>query len=194
MSRYDADDVYCIPGSSVLKNKAGITDQDLLDEYEGDFTAIRILELSQAPIDGAFDLTHLCAIHRYLFQDVYDWAGEVRTVDIIRGDSRFCNVRQIHSYSTTVFKTLQSESYLVDLATQEFSGRLAHYLAEINAIHPFREGNGRVQRIFISQLAAHAGYALDYSALDQTEVYHVMKSSFLGNEQPLAELISSMII
>ena len=94
MSRYDADDVYCIPGTAVLKNKAGITDQDLLDEYEGDFTAIRLLELTQNPIQDFFDLAHLCKIHSYLFQDVYEWAGEVRSVDIIRGDSRFCNVRQ----------------------------------------------------------------------------------------------------
>jgi len=89
MSRYDADDVYCIPDTAVLKNKAGITDQDQLDEYEGDFTAIRLLELTQNPVEGSFDLAHLCKIHQYLFQDVYEWAGEVRTVDIIRGDSRF---------------------------------------------------------------------------------------------------------
>lgn len=110
MSRYDADDVYCIPGTAVLKNKAGITDQDLLDEYEGDFTAIRLLELTQDPVEGFFDLAHLCKIHQYLFQDVYDWAGEVRSVDIIRGDSRFCNVRQIQSYSNTVFSALAAEN------------------------------------------------------------------------------------
>ena len=74
MSRYDADDVYCIPGTAVLKNKAGITDQDQLDEYEGDFTAIRLLELTQNPVEGSFDLAHLCKIHQYLFQDVYEWA------------------------------------------------------------------------------------------------------------------------
>jgi cell filamentation protein len=72
MSRYDADDVYCIPGTAVLKNKAGITDQDQLDEYEGDFTAIRLLELAQNPIEGSFDLAHICKIHQHLFQDVYD--------------------------------------------------------------------------------------------------------------------------
>ena len=106
MSRYDADDVYCFPGTAVLKNKAGITDQDLLDEYEGDFTAIRLLELTQSPVEGSFDLAHLCKIHQYLFQDVYEWAGEVRSVDIIRGDSCFCNVRQIQSYSNTIFSAL----------------------------------------------------------------------------------------
>lgn len=193
MSRYDADDVYCIPGTAVLKNKAGITDQDLLDEYEGDFTAIRLLELTQDPAEGSFDLTHLCKIHQYLFQDVYDWAGEVRSVDIIRGDSRFCNVRQIPSYSNTVFSALAAENYLRNLEPKVFASRLAHYLSEINAIHPFREGNGRVQRLFISQVAEHAGYALDFSALDQASLYPVMQASFLGNEEPLSELIFKII-
>ena len=193
MSRYDADDVYCIPGTAVLKNKAGITDQDLLDEYEGDFTAIRLLEHTQNPIQGSFDLAHLCKIDSYLFQDVYDWAGEVRSVDIIRGDSRFCNVRQIQSYSHTIFSALSAEKYLVNLEPAVFANRLAHYLSEVNAIHPFREGNGRVQRLFISQLAEHAGYSLDYSALDQAELYPVMQASFLGDERPLSELILKII-
>jgi cell filamentation protein len=193
MSRYDADDVYCIPGTAVLKNKAGITDQNFLDEYEGDFTAIRLLELTQNPIEGAFDLAHLCKIHQYLFQDVFEWAGKIRSVDIIRGDSRFCNVRQIQSYSNTVFSALAAEKYLVNLEPKAFVRRLAHFLSEINAIHPFREGNGRVQRLFISQLAEQAGYPLDFSALDQAELYPVMQASFLGNEQPLKDLILKII-
>ena len=193
MSRYDADDTYCIPGTAVLKNKAGIKDQDQLDEYEGDFTAIRLIELTQNPVEGSYDLAHLCKIHQYLFQDVYEWAGEIRSVDITRGESRFCNVRHIQSYSNTVFSALAAEKYLVDLEPKDFANRLAHYLSEINAIHPFREGNGRVQRLFISQLAEHAGYSLDYSALDQTGLYLVMQKSFLGNIQPLADLIFKII-
>lgn len=193
MSRYDADDVYCIPGTAVLKNKAGITDPNLLDEFEGDFTAIRILELTQNPIPGQFDLTHLCAIHAYLFQDIYDWAGEIRRVDISRSGSRFCNVRQIRSYSNALFSALKAEKYLVGMEVREISDRLAHYLSEINAIHPFREGNGRVQRFFISQLADQAGYFLDYSALDQATIYAVMQTSFSGDESPLADLILKII-
>jgi cell filamentation protein len=159
-SRYDADDVYCIPGTAVLKNKAGITNQGLLDEYEADFTAIRILELAHTPVEGSFDLEHLC---------------------------------KIHAYSNTVFKALAAENYLNGLEPTAFARRLAHYLSEINAIHPFGEGNGRVQRLFISQLAEQAGYTLDYSALGQEEIYPVMQASFLGNEQPLAELILKIV-
>jgi cell filamentation protein len=193
MSRYDADDIYCIPGTSVLKNKAGITEQDLLDEYEADYTTVRIIELAQNPIVGQFDLAHLCRIHRHVFQDVYEWAGQVRNVDIFRGDSRFCNVRQINAYSKKIFDMLKNEGHLLGLPPTDFAGRLAHYLAEINAIHPFREGNGRVQRLFISQLADQAGYFLDYSALSQSDVYPAMQASFSGDERPLAQLILQII-
>jgi len=193
MSRYDADDIYCIPGTSVLKNKAGITEQDLLDEYEADYTTVRIIELAQNPIPGQFDLAHLCRIHRHVFQDVYEWAGQVRNVDIFRGDSRFCNVRQINAYSKKIFDTLKNEGHLFGLPPTDFAARLAHYLAEINAIHPFREGNGRVQRLFISQLADQAGYFLDYSALSQSDVYPAMQASFSGDEHPLAQLILQII-
>ena len=194
MSRYDADDTYCIPGSPVLKNKAGITDQALLDQFEADFTTIRIIELAQNPVEGAFDLDHLCKIHFRIFQDVYEWAGQIRTVDIIRGESRFCNVLQIFSYSDRLFETLRKEDFLVGLSLDDTSLRLAHYLSEINAIHPFREGNGRVQRLFASQLAEQAGFTLDYAALNQAEVYQVMQASFFGNEKPLAELIAKIIV
>jgi cell filamentation protein len=193
MSRYDADDHYCIPGTSVLRNKAGITDQQLLDEFEADYTTVRIIELAQTPLKGDFDLQHLCNIHRQIFQDVYEWAGQVRTVDIFRAESRFCNVRQIAPYSKRVFSALKDEKYLNGLERIQVSGRLAHYLSEINAIHPFREGNGRVQRLFISQLATQSGYTLDYSDLQRQEVYQVMQASFLGDEVPLSRLIAKII-
>ena len=189
MSRYDADDTYCLPGSSVLKNKAGISDQDLLDQYEADFTAVRLLELAKNPVEGRFDLDHLCQIHRYLFQDIYEWAGSIRTVDIVRGDSRFCNVRHIQTYSDTVFSSLRDEDYLKALSKKQFAARAAHYFSEINAIHPFREGNGRVQRVFMSQLAENAGFSVSYAALGRTEMYSAMEAAFFGDEKPLATLL-----
>ena len=84
MSRYDADDTYCYPGTSVLRNKAGIKDAVELDLYEGELSTLRSIELLEQPINGDFDLGHLCSIHFALFQDIYDWAGEIRSVDISR--------------------------------------------------------------------------------------------------------------
>lgn len=189
MSRYDADDTYCLPGSSVLKNKAGISDQDLLDQFEADITAVRLLELAQNPLEGDFNLEHMCKIHRYLFQDIYEWAGSIRTVDISRGESRLCNVRQIETYAANLFSSLKAEGHLQDLNKDIFAERAAHYLSEINAIHPFREGNGRVQRLFMSQLAENAGFVLSYSALSRAEMYSAMEAAFFGDEKTLADLI-----
>lgn len=103
MSRYETSDSDLYPDSAVLRNKADIRDQATLDAFEADITTVRILELAQNPIQGRFDLPHLKAIHGHVFQDVFAWAGEIRTVDITRGKSRFANVNQIESYAQTVF-------------------------------------------------------------------------------------------
>lgn len=193
MSRYDADNSYCYPESAVLRNKGGFTDQALLDHFEADFSSIRIIEISQNPVKGEFDLTHLKKIHFNIFQDVYDWAGEISSVDISRNGSRFCNVRQIIPYSQKIFSSLAQENFLRGLTHEEAALRLAHYLSEVNAIHPFREGNGRTQRVYISQLAERAGYSLAYSELEQAEVYEVMELSFQGDANPLAKLLMKIM-
>ncbi len=189
MSRYDADDTYCYPGTDVLRNKAEITNAEELDAYEGELSTLRSIEILENPVVGQFDLTHLQHIHLTLFQDVYEWAGKIRTVDISRGNSRFANVRFIESAANDIFSKLARESWLKGLDADTLSKRLAHYLSEINALHPFREGNGRVQRIFISQLSQSAGYQLDYSDLEQLQIYQAMELAFNGDESTLANLI-----
>ena len=193
MSRYDADDTYCYLGTDVLRNKADITNAEDLDAYEGELSTLRSIEILESPIAGQFDLTHLQRIHLALFQDVYDWAGKIRTVDISRGNSRFANVRFIESAANDIFTKLAHENWLKGLDTNTLSKRLAHYLSEINALHPFREGNGRVQRIFISQLSESAGYQLDYSDLEQEQIYQAMELAFNGNESILANIILERI-
>ncbi len=189
MSRYDADDTYCYPSTDVLRNKAEITDANELDAYEGELSTLRSIEILENPIAGQFDLAHLRRIHLALFQDVYEWAGKIRTVDISRSNSRFANVRFIESAAHDIFNKLAGENWLKGLDASSLSKRLAHYLSEINALHPFREGNGRVQRIFISQLSQSAGYQLNYSDLEQVYIYRAMELAFNGDESILANLI-----
>lgn len=189
MSRYDADETYCYPGTVVLRNKAEITDANELDTYEGELSTLRSIEILENPIAGQFDLAHLQRIHLALFQDVYEWAGKIRTVDISRSNSRFANVRFIESAANELFNQLARENWLKGLDAGHLSKRLAHYLSEINALHPFREGNGRAQRIFISHLSQAAGYQLDYSDLEQEQIYKAMELAFNGDESILANLI-----
>jgi len=189
MSRYDADDTYCYPGTDVLRNKADIFNAEELDAYEGELSTLRSIQILENPVEGKFDLSHLQLIHYALFQDIYDWAGKLRTVNISRGQSRFANVRFIESSARTLFSKLARENWLRKLDVDSLSERLAHYLSEINALHPFREGNGRVQRIFIFQLTHMAGYQLNYSDLEQEQIYAAMEMAFHGDESTLAKLI-----
>ncbi len=172
MSRYDADSVYCYPGSPVLQNKLGFTDQNELEAFESDMTASRLVALDIEPIQGNFDLAHLQAIHYALFQDVYDWAGKIRTVDISRENSRFTNIRMIDSAAKTLFSNLAKEHLFQNQDIKQVAQKLAHYLSEINVLHPFRDGNGRVQRVFIAQLASEAGFELNYSDLNLSQFYN----------------------
>ena len=190
MQRYKATDDAVDPATGVLRNKAGLREQAALDAFEIESAGFRILEWDEQPGATSFDLRHLCALHRHVFQGVYDWAGQIRTVDITRGNSRFANVNQIENYAAKLFAGLQSEDYLRGLPADRLAGRLAHYLSEINALHPFRDGNGRVQRVFISQLSSAAGMLWSYSAATREEMYAAMEAAFFGNEEPLARLIA----
>ena len=106
-----SDTKYCYPDSDVLVNKLDIRDPNKLQIFERKLTMLRLLELIDKPIEGKFDLKHLQAIHAYIFQDVYDWAGKIRTVDIAKGNT-FCNVRFISSQADVIFSKLKEEYYL----------------------------------------------------------------------------------
>lgn len=183
-------DQYCYPNSRVLKNKLGIKNNNKLHDRERDLSSLRALELFEHPAAGCFDFEHLKTIHAYLFQDIYDWAGKVRTVDIAKGNL-FCKCFAIESEAERIFNELKSEKYLKDLAVNEFAKRLAYYLAEINVLHPFREGNGRTQREFIRQLAYENNYFLSYAGITPDEMIEASKAAFNLNYAPLEELILS---
>ena len=133
------DSVYCYPDSDVLINKLDFRNLDDLLLVERRFTMLRLLELMDNPIKGKFNLKHLQAIHAYIFQDIYDWAGKIRTVDIAKGNM-FCKVELIQEQADLLFGKLKKESYLEGLEEETFVKRLAYYFSEINALHPFREG------------------------------------------------------
>ena len=141
------------------------------------------------PIQGTFDLAHLQAIHHHLFQDVYEWAGQLRTVDISKGSSRFGNCGMIESYLGQQLDKISGESFLIGLPPERFIERQAHYMAEINAAHPFREGNGRVQRAFCAQMAEQTGYFMDFNEVGREEMYAAMIASFHGDNKPLESLL-----
>lgn len=183
-------DPYCYPNSRVLKNKLDIRDRDTLLEAERRLSKYRNEELFNSPLVGHYDFDHLQRIHKYLFQDIYDWAGEVRTVDIAKGNL-FCRTFAIASEADRIFTELKSEKCLKNLPINQLGARLAYYLAEINALHPFREGNGRTQREFIRQLAYQNNLFLSYAGITQDEMITASKASLKLDYKPLQELILS---
>ena len=164
--QYDADDPYVYAGTKVLVNKFGLVDFDELWNAERAITGVAAAELEAHPIEGLFDLTHLQAVHRALFGEIYAWAGEIRKKGFIsKGNSLFCGAEFILPYSQSLFRALKAENYLRDLERDDFIERMAFYIAEINALHPFREGNGRTQRIFANQLARQSGWELNFKTV-----------------------------
>jgi cell filamentation protein len=167
-AKFRAWDDYFIPGTSVLENRLKETDPDRLTVKEEFVTAARLDELAANPITGWFDYDHMKAIHRHVFQDVYDWAGEERV-----GPSGFMN-KEGHRYypagpalteaAHTEYRKLAQKDLLRGLDKGQFVDELAERWGELNVIHSFREGNTRTQFVFFSQLAENAGYRLDTEA------------------------------
>ena len=158
-----SDPVYCYPPDhTVLRNKLDLRDATQLDYVEREFVLQRTI---QGIPSGEFDLVHLRAIHRHLFQDIYDWAGELRTVEIAKGGSQFQFRRYIVIGMADVHRRLIAANYLKHLTAADFATRAG----EINYVHLFREGNGRTQMLYLEQLAAQAGHRLDLRSIVREE-------------------------
>jgi cell filamentation protein len=132
----DQDGQYCYADSDVLINKLGITEEDALEAAEIELTQARINQYE--PDFDNISLSALRTIHFHLFQDLYDWAGDLRTVDISKGNTRFANVSRIEPEADKLFRQLAHENHLTGLSREQFVARLAHYYCELNVIHPSR--------------------------------------------------------
>lgn len=187
-----ADKVYCYPDSDVLINKLDIREKEKLYAFERKLTMLRLLELIDQPLEGKYDFDHLKKIHRYIFQDIYDWAGEIRKVDIAK-ENMFCNVKFIDMQARDIFEKLKEEEYLYGLQKGEFVKRLAYFFSEINALHPFREGNGRSQREFIRSLALKNGYIISFANISKSEMIKASQNSFLCEYEMMERLFAACI-
>ena len=173
-------DPYCYPQSDVLRNLFGLQNQTDLSKAEADITLLRIGQLQRRPIAGKFDLDHLKAIHRHIFRDVYPWAGELRIVSMSKGASLFCRHEFISTEGERIFGQLRKESVLRSLPQDNFCERLAYYFGEINALHPFREGNGRTQRTMLEAIAKQAGYNLDFRGVSRETMIAISRDAQAG--------------
>lgn len=183
-------DSYTYPGSTVLRNRLGLTDAAQLDRIERRFVAQRAAEGIPS---GRFDLAHLCAIHRHLFQDVYDWAGELRTVEIAKGGHQFQFRRFIETGMADVHQRLIRAAFLRRLSRADFAAAAGRIMGDVNYVHPFREGNGRAQLFYLAQLAAQAGHMLDLARLDPAGWLAASRAAHDGDYASMAAEIARAI-
>lgn len=187
---YEGDeDPYLEPGTDILRNRLGIRDAAKLEAVEYELTSIRA---QQGLPPGRLDYAHYKSIHHHLFQDVYAWAGKPRTVNIAKGGSSFCRVEFIDAQMNKLLGELHAEKFLSGLDYPTAAARAAHYLVEINAIHPFREGNGRTQHSFLSLLLERVGRPRDFSKLNPKKLLQAAIDGFNGDEAPMVRVLQSL--
>lgn len=185
-------DPYIDPETGVLRNRLGISDPDQLEAAESDFTAVRLAGLVRRSLPGDYDLAHLQRFHERIFRDVYPWAGQLRTVVISKG-ATFCLPQHIESFAADVFGRLSAADVLRGRGREWFIDGLTELLADLNALHPFREGNGRTQRAFCAQLAHDAGHHLRWAAMDPLENITASRASLAGDNGPLRTLLERLV-
>lgn len=190
---YEQDTFYCYPNTNVLKNKLGITDEAELKKAEREITSLRTAQLLQNPMGGTFDFNFLKKIHQFLFGDIYEWAGKTRNVNISKGN-QFCRCEFIEEQMNIVMQQLEDENYLSGMKRDKLASRLAFYLGEINAIHPFREGNGRTQRMFVGLLAECNGYYLDFTKITNEEMLKASLDTFNLEYSLMTELLLKALV
>ncbi|WP_375658584.1 type II toxin-antitoxin system protein adenylyltransferase VbhT [Bartonella sp. MR30HLJHH] len=190
MGKYKGSgDPYTDLETGVMYNRLGIKDKATLQRVESTISYVKSFEFVHTPIRGEFDLNYMKEIHRRLFGDIYEWAGQVRLVDIAKGNSMFASYNQIESYAPKITQKLAKEQYLCGLGAYDFSQRAGYYMGELNALHPFREGNGRTQREFMVQLAREAGYHINWKGIERQEMTRASIEAHFGNSEYLSALI-----
>jgi len=173
-SRYDVytttQSIYCYPDSNVLKNKLNIKENKLLKTAEEEITLIKQMELLKNPIKGNFSKAHLMNIHKFIFEDIYPFAGKIRREQISKANTMFYPPNLIDRELDKLFAKIKEKNMLKETDEEKIFDNLAYVMAELNIIHPFREGNGRSIREFIRLMAKRMGYDLNWGNVDKEEL------------------------
>lgn len=195
--------------NGVMKNIPGIQDAGELSQAERKLASIRAVEIKDgtapAATRGNFDADHLRAIHRHTFQDVYEWAGttrgddltlegqrETQPVQLIKGQTYFEEGPKVNTKLDSVFEKLAEQDQLRGLSREDFSRQAADVMSDLNQVHPFREGNGRTQREFMTQLAEQAGHPLQFEGVTQQRMTVVSFDAGVGDKDSMRRLFDEI--
>ena len=191
---YDGSEGYCYLGTDILVNKLGIKNDNALIIAEREITSLKMLMLYNVPKNENLNFDALCKIHKHIFEDLYEWAGKIRKGDFFsKGNSIFCRGQYIIENANIIMDNLLKENYLKEYEKPEFIERMAYYMGEINALHPFRDGNGRTSREYFRQLSLNANYMLDFSKIEKDELLNADIEAFNGNYNRLIKVLKKTI-
>ena len=156
----------CYEGTTCLINKIGIRDEVVLADLESKITVAKSAELELESFKDGFNEDDYRSIHRFLFEQLYDWAGEYRTVNMSKKGTPFADNEKIPDLMHRCFARLMKVNYFRDMGFEEFIDEIVDLYCTLNHIHPFREGNGRTERIFITQLVRYNDCDINFSNID----------------------------
>ena len=183
----DITDENCYSGTTVLINKLGIKDEKQLMNIEGFITGTVAAQLICKPLKADFSFSDYKNIHYQLFSELYNWAGKTRVISLSKSATNFTAPEKIDDLGERIFERLNKLNYLLDLSRAEFVVEVADLYNTINMLHPFREGNGRTQRVFFIQLIRNAGYDIDFSELNSDNL-------LIGSIQAAAGVMDNLIL
>ena len=192
MDKYGTEQApYCYPHSTTLRNHLGIIDEGELISVERDLTLLATDAIQFSP--PPYDLAYLQSLHHQLFGDLYPWAGELRSIDIAKGETRFCHAARIEPEAHKLFDSLTRRCYFVDLSREALVEAVAEFYGDLNVVHPFREGNGRAQRLLFEHIVINCGYEISWQGLERDEWLDANISAYHCDYQPMVELFGRCI-
>lgn len=192
MNKYHPSDDYCYPGTSVLRNCLGIRDAQLLEAAEKEITDMAASNIEYA--DLPYNLSYLQQIHQVLFCDLYPWAGKLRTIDLTKGATRFCRVSFIETEAQKIFYRFAAQDYGREGSFNATVAILAKYYIEINMLHPFRDGNGRAQRVMFEHIAAYCGYEIDWRFVTREQWVDACISGVFCDYKPMERVFEICLL
>ena len=184
-------DSYCYPGSTVLRNKLDIRDDSTLNDAEQQLSAVAAATIEFSP--PPCNLASLQKIHRTLFSDLYDWAGELRTVGISKQDTRFCQPDYMVKEAGKIFKGMASANWFEGMSRSDLIVAVADAYSDLNVVHPFREGNGRTQRILFEHLVMNAGFEISWWGVENDEWLYANIAAYNCVLEPLQQVFDGCI-
>lgn len=161
---------HCYPGTTVLINKLGLKSQEALDQAERISVTLHTVELEAEEFTAPFTFSFYCHLHKVLFEDLYEWAGQLRTIDLSKKGTSFYPAEKLEYYGEAKFRYLSSQNEFQNLDKADFVEKIAEFYHELNMLHPFREGNGRTQRLFFALLIRRCGYQINFADCDLDEL------------------------